>query len=292
MKPTLPKRLRRPFISARETVVLPTCCRTAATKSGRAIVPAAVLSSALSRRSAAVDRPLSDLSGVAQTKSMLGMTAAGRSAMKLFEPQGRTGPQAANSVASPRGKYIDWHCKAAQPCGLLPPVALPVLDNAADKLMDEDEDAIPSLQHSRRRLMGGPMARVKGVALVGAAAQQRHRRRPSHPVHGGGEPNAALASVHERGKADQRYRRECGSNRIALHRKEVDVAIFHAVAVDAEQLKGRPLVQVSRARHLHEALARECRIGTCIKPSPPAEFDGRKAAVELTRQPTVRCGVE
>ena len=50
----MPKRLRRPFISARETVVLPTCCRTAATKSGRVIVSAAVLSSALSRRSASV----------------------------------------------------------------------------------------------------------------------------------------------------------------------------------------------------------------------------------------------
>ena len=73
-------------------------------------------------------------------------------------------------------------------------MALPVLDNAADKLVDENEDAVPSLQHSRRRLMGGPMARVKGVALVGAAAQQRYRRRPSHRVDGGGEPDAALTS--------------------------------------------------------------------------------------------------
>eukprot|EP00967_Tisochrysis_lutea_P068343 scaffold89530_cov35-Tisochrysis_lutea.AAC.1 len=37
MKPTFPKRLRSPLMSARLTVVLPTFCRVAATKIGRHI---------------------------------------------------------------------------------------------------------------------------------------------------------------------------------------------------------------------------------------------------------------
>ena len=55
---------------------------------------------------------------------------------------GLCGCQAANSVASPRGKYVDGHCKAAQPCRPLL-VAFSVLDDAADKLVDEHPVRLP-----------------------------------------------------------------------------------------------------------------------------------------------------
>ena len=63
--------------------------------------------------------------------------------------------------------------------------------------------------------------------------------------------------------------------------EKVDVAILGAVAVDPDQLKGRPLAQVCRARHLHEALAGQRRIGTSIEPRARPVFNNGEAPIKL-----------
>ena len=66
-----------------------------------------------------------------------------------------------------------------------------------------------------------------------------------------GEPDAADAPMDDRDETDERRWRKW----IELDGEKVDVAIRRAVAVKTEQLERSPLVQIVRARHLHEALA-------------------------------------